>query len=80
MISVDPIGSILLTVGGRRALTVICPIDLTARGHYDNMSTIPKSSTLSVGISSYWPRVNSNLDMIIAYSFRDTHMLDRVAG
>ena len=52
MTSADPSGSIPLFVGRRRAVTAICPIDLTTRDHYDNMSTITKSSTLSVGISS----------------------------
>jgi hypothetical protein len=52
MTSVDPSSSIPLTVGRHKAVTAICPIDLTTRGHYDNMSEITKSSTLSVGISS----------------------------
>ena len=42
MAMVGPSDSIPLIVGGWRALTVICPSDLTAFGHYDNMSTITK--------------------------------------
>ena len=80
MTSVDPSGSIPLTVGRRRAATAVCPIDLTARGYCDDMSTITQSSTLSVRISSYWHRAVLNLDVIIVDSSWDTHMLDRPAG
>ena len=55
MTLVDPSASIPHIVGRRKAITVICPIDLITLGHYDNVPTITKSSTRSVGKLSYWP-------------------------
>ena len=80
MTSVDPGDSIPLTVGGWGAFTAVCPIDLTRRGHYDNMSTITKIVYVQHHKWSHYRPKRPNLNGIRHRSSKDTNMLDRPTG
>ena len=78
--SVDHGNSKPLTVGSWRALTAICPIDLTGLGHYDNMSTITKIAYVQHHKCSHERSKRPNLNTASTNTCGDTHMLDRPTG
>ena len=77
MTSVDSDDSISLTVGRLRAVTVICPIDLTTRGQYDLLSTIIKIEYVQHHQCTHKRSKRPSFNRMITNIDWDTHMYDK---
>ena len=77
MTSIDSDDSKPRTVGRLRAVTVICPIDLTARDQYDNLSTIIKIEYVQHHQCTHKRAKRPSFNRMVTNSDLNAHMLDR---